>query len=296
MRDIFQEITDRIAAQLEQGVRPWAKPWTDKAGAFAVDLPHNIDRRPYRGANVFWLWMIGQERGYESPMWMTFNQAKARGGAVRKGEKGTRVFFWKFDKVKDKETGEDKNRVMVKSYTVFNIAQCDDVKLPARAAAVATTEPERIEAADELVETTGATICHGGNQAFYAPSLDRVQMPDRDAFMTVDGYYSTLFHELGHWTGHESRLAREYGKRFGDGAYAFEELVAELTSAFVCASQGFASIERPDHAQYIGHWLKTLKGDPRAFITAAGAAQKAADLILGKAREAEEAEPVAEAA
>lgn len=295
MRDIFQQITDRIAAQIEQGVRPWAKPWSDKRQAVALDLPHNIAGRPYRGANVFWLWSQAQVMGYESPLWLTFNQAKERGGSVRKGEKGTPVFFWKFDSVEDKETGEKKRRVMVKSYTVFNIAQCDGVTVPERKAAPPATEPERIAAAEAMIAETGAIIAHGGNRAFYMPAFDRIQLPERDQFRDADSYYSTAFHELGHWTGHESRLNRNLSGRFGDPRYAFEELVAELTAAFVCASQGFASIERPDHAAYLANWLQALKDDPRAFITAAGQAQKAADLILGnvEAKAEGEAEPAA---
>jgi len=298
--DVFQEITDRIAAQLESGVRPWSKPWTTKAGGFAADLPHNIEGRPYRGANVFWLWLQADAKGYETPLWLTFKQCTARGGKIIKGEKGTPVFFWKIGKVEDKATGEERKSFLVRQYFVWNIAQTEGVKLP-KAQAVAprdVPEPERIEAAETLLAATGCDIRHGGDRAFYSPTFDRVQLPARDDFLTVDGYYSTAFHEVGHWTGHKSRLDREYGKRFGDEAYAFEELVAELTSAFVCASQGFASVDRPDHASYIGNWLRVLKDDKRAFVTAAGAAQKAADLILGKVFkvEAEEEAPAEEIA
>lgn len=293
--DVFQQITDSIAAQLEQGVRPWSQPWT----ATQTDsraLPHNIAGRSYRGANVFWLWLIGQQRGYETPCWLTYKQAEAAGGNVRKGEKGSDVFFWKVGKVEDKETGEERKSFLVRQYKVFNIAQTEGIELPAEPKPAERPEPERIAAAEAMIAATGADIRHGGGEAFYMPSLDRVQMPPREAFHNADGYYSTLFHEVGHWTGHESRLNRTFGKRFGDDAYAFEELVAELTAAFVCSSQGFASIERPDHAAYIGDWLNVLKGDKRAFVTAAAAAQRAADLILGKAKAEAEAEPVAEAA
>lgn len=289
MRDIFQEITDRIAAQIEQGVRPWSKPWSDKRSV-AIDLPHNIAGRPYRGANVFWLWCAQEARGYPTACWLTFKQAQAAGGTVRAGEKGTLVFFWKIGKVEDKATGEERKTFMHRTYTVFNVAQCDGIEAPAKPEPL--PEPERIAAAESIMAATGALIVHGGNQAFYMPALDRVQLPERDQFVSADGYYSTAFHELGHWTGHESRCKREFGKRFGDQAYAFEELIAELTSAFVCASQGFASIDRPDHASYLANWLKIFKGDAKAFIKAASEAQKAADLILGRSFEAAESEPV----
>lgn len=292
MRDIFQEITDRIAAQLEQGARPWSKPWD--ASAAMPDLPRNFEGKPYRGGNVFWLWATAQAMGYSSPVWLTFKKAKERGASVRKGEKGTPVFFWKIGEYEDKKTGETRKSFMVRQYTVFNADQCDGLELPAPKPP--RPEPERIAAAEELIAATGATVRHGGSRAFYSPSTDHVQMPPRNTFHDADGYYSTHFHELGHWTGHESRLAREFGKRFGDDAYAFEELVAELTAAFVCASQGFANVDRADHASYIAAWLRRMKDDPKAFVTAAGAAQKAADLILGTAKAEEAVDPVAEAA
>jgi antirestriction protein ArdC len=149
-----------------------------------------------------------------------------------------------------------------------------------------------------MADATGAKITWSGARAFYSPTFDSVQMPARESFKSADGLYGTLFHELGHWTGHESRLARTYGRRFGDDAYAFEELVAELTAAFVCGSQGFAAPAREDHASYIASWLRTLQRDPRAFMTAASAAQKAADLIIKPAAAETESEPadIAEAA
>jgi antirestriction protein ArdC len=294
MRDIFVEITNSIAAQLEQGVRPWSKPWTDRHSG-PTDLPHNYDGRPYRGANVFWLWVTASANGYASPIWLTFNQAKAKGGAVRKGEKGTTVFFWSITKRKDEKTGEEKKSMFVKTYTVFNVAQCDGLKMPTPPEP--RPEPERIAAAETMIAETGAVIRHdGGGRAFYTPTLDEIHLPAREAFMSSDGYYSTAFHELGHWTGHATRLDRKFGARFGDNAYAFEELVAELTSAFVCASQGFATVDRADHAAYLAGWIKVLRADPGAFITAAGAAQKAADLILGTAKAVEAVEDEAKAA
>jgi antirestriction protein ArdC len=291
--DLFAEITAAIAAQLEQGVRPWAKPWTDREAGFSAALPHNVKGRPYRGANVFWLMMAAQAHGYAEHCWLTFKQAKELGGNVRKGEHGRSVFFWKFDTVKDAATGEDKRRVMLRQYTVFNVAQCENLdKRPAPPAP--RPEPERIAAAESMIEATGAQIGHGGPRAFYSPAFDLIQLPPRDAFKGADDYYSTAFHELGHWTGHASRLDRKQEGRFGSPEYAFEELVAELTSAFVCGSQGFASVAREDHAAYLQNWLKVLNSDPKAFITASSLAQKAADYILAGEQAEEEEEPESE--
>lgn len=281
--ELFQTIADRIRTQLEAGVRPWSQPWSAGHDARDYSLPHNLSGRPYRGANSFWLAMAQHARGYTSPVWLTFNQAKKAGGNVKKGEHGTPVFFWKFDVKPDPKTKEPKKVVWAKGYTVFNLDQCEGVKAPQRKA---RTQADRVHEAEALMAATGARIQFGGDKAFFMPSLDIVQLPVREAFKAPEFFYSTAFHELGHWTGHESRLKREFGKRFGDEAYAAEELVAELTAAFVMGHLGLANPERTDHAAYIAHWIKILRDDPRAFITAAGKAQAAADLIL-KSQEAE---------
>jgi antirestriction protein ArdC len=286
--DVFQQIADGIAAQLEQGVRPWAKPWREGM-ARPDNWPRNIRGRSYRGANVFWLQLRQQQQGYEAAVWLTFKQALEQGGCVRKGERGTPVFFWKFEDKRDPKTGKVKRTCWAKTYTVFNVAQCDGVTVPERKLA---PMQERVAAADDLIEATNAVINYGGNKAFYVPTFDQIQMPPREAFKSADDLYGTLFHELGHWTGHASRLDRTLQNKFGDSGYAFEELVAELTAAFVCGSQGFYAAPRDDHAAYIGSWLKAIKDDPRAFVTAASKAQKAADFLLAFADSAEaELEP-----
>ena len=291
--EVFKKIADTIAGKLEMGVRPWAKPWTSRPGAIA--MPHNIEGRAYRGANVFWLWLEQEARGYAEPIWLTYKQAEAKGGNVIKGERGTKVFFWSRTKRKDKATGEERDSFFAKAYTVFNIAQCEGIELPKVEAPADRPELARIAAADALMAATGADIRYGGHRAFYAPSVDRIQLPAFEDFVSVDGFYSTAFHELGHWTGADHRLKRVFGREFGDDAYAFEELVAELTSAFVCASQGFASIERDDHAEYIGCWIKRIKSNPKAFIQACSKAQAAAEFILNAKADAGEAEPSGEA-
>jgi antirestriction protein ArdC len=259
-----------------------------------MEIPHNLKSgKAYRGANVFWLWLAQEANGYDSAAWLTYKQAAEMGGNVRKGEKGTPVFFWSKWEKEDKATGKKEAGMFAKAYTVFNVAQCEGIELPAPAERI--PEGERMAAAEALIAATGAKIVHGGTRAFYQPSGDLIRLPVFEDFANADGYYCTAFHEIGHWTGAEHRLNRTFGKRFGDDAYAFEELVAELTAAFVCGSQGFASVERDDHAAYLANWIRVLRNDSGAFVTAASAAQKAADYILASAAPAQgEAEPEGE--
>jgi antirestriction protein ArdC len=279
--ELFAQITDRIAAQIDAGVAPWRKPWTaDSAG-----LPRNVSGRAYRGANTFWLALAQAAKGYPTPVWLTYKQAQAAGGSVRKGETGTAVFFWNFSEKTNAATGKVEKVVWAKVYTVFNVAQCDGIEV---AAPPARTQIERHADAEHVIAATGAVIRHGGDRAFYSPSADVVCVPHAETFVDRDAYYATVFHEIGHWTGAKARLDRQFGKRFGDDAYAFEELVAELTAAFVCASVGVSNPDREDHAAYLGHWSRILKADPKAFITAAGKAQAAADYILATAAQSEE--------
>lgn len=289
--ELFDKISASLAAKLEQGVRPWAKPWTSKPGA--MSLPHNMTTgKAYRGANVFWLWLAQESGGYPTAEWLTYKQAAALGGNVRKGEKGTQAFYWAVKKGENAK-GEETSRMLPIAFTVFNVAQCEN--MPETAPVEVRPELDRIAEAEALMAATGARFQHGGDRAFYVPSRDYIQLPAFADFINADGYYSTAFHELGHWTGAESRLNREFGKRFGDDAYAFEELVAELTAAFVCGAQGFASLERgDDHAAYLGNWIRVLKNDSKAFVTAASAAQKAADFILSSLADAKAGEPEAE--
>lgn len=290
--DLFARITDAIAAQLERGVRPWSKPWTSQPGV--LTMPHNIEGRAYSGGNVFWLWLQQEVMGYPTACWMTFNQAKARGGTVPKG--GTPVYFYGASKKVNEATGKEESRPFAKVFYVWNIAQVEGLTVAPPATVEPAPEFERIAAADALMAATGAVIRHGGAKAFYSPDYDSIQLPERADFVSADGYYSTAFHELGHWTGAEKRLNRTFGKKFGDDAYAFEELVAELTSALICGSQGFASLDREDHASYLANFLRILKADPKAFSKAASEAQKAAKLILESQGAANASEPQALAA
>ncbi len=271
--DIYQTVTDRIITALEQGTAPWLKPWAEgKCGTMG---PFNAATgRPYNGIN----WLVLGSGG-----WLTFKQAKELGGSVRKGEKGTQIVFWSFPKIKDAETGEEKVVPFAKGYTVFAVEQCEglnEAKLKAPAPITAGQTSINVIAAQ-----AGAQVRHGGSKAFYSPSTDHVQMPSLDAFESADAYAGTLAHELVHWTGHQSRCDRQFGKRFGDDAYAFEELVAEIGSAFVCAQTGIP-LEGLQHTSYVASWLKVLKNDKRAIFTASSQAKKAAEFLLEQEEQA----------
>lgn len=294
--DIYADVTDRIVAMLERGVRPWAPQW-DAKGSCPV-IPTRANGEAYRGINVALLWGAAEARGFTSQQWMTFNQAKELGGCVRKGAKAERVVYWGSFKAAgddgDDDNGEGgKAKLFAKSYSVFNVGEIDG--LPARFYEGSEPLPvlERIASAETWVRGIGADVRHGGNKAFFSPAHDFVQMPPAGAFNEIENYYSTLGHELTHWTGHKSRLDREFGKRFGNSAYAFEELVAELGAAFAMARLGISSEPREDHASYLASWLKVLKEDKRAIFTAASKAQAACDLLFDLASKAEPVSPVA---
>ncbi|HEY4372507.1 MAG TPA: zincin-like metallopeptidase domain-containing protein [Burkholderiales bacterium] len=281
--DIYTRVTNRIIEALEVGTRPWLTPWETKGGG-AFGLPQRSNGVAYRGVNVLLLWWEAAERGYSSHLWMTYKQAGERGAHVRKGEKGTTVVY--FDRASKTETNEkgeevDASYAFLKSYTVFNVEQIDGLPEVLDEGDEIREVITPIEAAETFFANTGAEIRHGGNRAFYSPLADVIQLPKVDAFRTAEGYSSTKAHELIHWTGHKSRLDREFGKRFADKAYAFEELVAELGAAFLCAGIGVAAEPREDHASYIAHWLEVLKADKRAIFTAAAIAQKATDYLDG---------------
>lgn len=287
--DIYQTVTDSIVAMLENGVRPWAPGHNAKDCGLPV-IPTRANGEAYRGINVALLWGAAEMKGYRHQTWMTFNQAKALGGCVRKGERATPVVYWGTFKAQadDADDGEEgKARLFAKSYSVFNVEQIDG--LPASFYEPATVEPSetRIAKADAWAVATGADIRHGGSQAFYSPKGDFVQVPPFAAYGEPERYYSTLCHELTHWSGAKARLDRQFGKRFGDKAYAFEELVAEMGAAFACARLGIETETREDHASYLASWLKVLRQDKRAIFTAASKAQAACDYLFDLADKAE---------
>lgn len=264
-------------------------PGRPRAGAGKITRPLRAAGQPYSGINVFMLWSEAMEAGYSAPIWMTFRQAKALGGHVRKGEHGaTVVYASTYRKTEqDQETGEDVERDIpfMKGYTVFNVEQIEG--LPphyyASAAAPMLESAQRDERAEAFFANTGVQIRHGGNRAYYAPGPDRIQMPPFEFFESPESYYAVLAHESTHATRHKDRLDRDFGrKRFGDEGYAMEELVAELGSAFLCADLDLTPEVREDHAAYIDSWLTVLRRDKRAIFTAAAAhAQRAADFLHG---------------
>lgn len=281
--DVYARVTDRIIEAIEQGTRPWLKPWSTDNTTGRIERPIRHNGTPYRGMNVLLLWGDAIDKGFQSPQWMTYKQAQELGGQVRKGETGSLVVYAdRYTKTETDDQGQEAEReiAFMKGYTVFNTEQIDG--LPAQyqhTARPALPKVELHQAAEAFFAGTGAKVRHGGVRAFYVPSQDFVQMPPPESFRDVESYEATKAHEFIHWTGHKSRNAREFGKRFGDNAYAFEELVAELGAAFLCADLGITPEVRPDHAAYLQSWLKVLKADKRAIFTAATQAQKAADYL-----------------
>ena len=275
-------ITQEIIARLEAGTKPWIKPWR----GVAVSRPLRACGTPYRGMNVFWLWMVADMCDYASPFWMTYNQAQKLGAQVRKGEKSTIAVFYKSytREVEAAETGEtcEEARRVLKAYPVFNADQVDG--LPERfhpAATLELVEPEgREQELDAFFGAIPAELRHQGDEAYYEPVADRITMPPAHLFSGFDHYYATLAHELSHWTGHASRLARDLRNRFGSQAYAAEELIAELSSAMLGAELGLPVAHLDSHASYIDHWLRLLRDDDRAILTAAAKAEEASSLLL----------------
>ncbi|WP_217578598.1 zincin-like metallopeptidase domain-containing protein [Mesorhizobium sp. GbtcB19] len=282
-RSLYCEITDRIIADLERGCVPWVKPW-GRARA-SLGLPKNAaTSRAYSGINILILWGAVIERSYPGQNWLTFRQALSLGGNVRKGEHGTTIvhadrFVPKNEKERAKaEDAEPQAVPFLKRFTVFNVAQCEG--LPEHLYSNAEPLPEReiIPQAEALMHASGADIRIGGDRAFYSAACDFVQLPPQPAFFEQVNYYRTALHELGHWTGHPARLARDFSGSFGSKTYAREELVAEITAAFTCSALGIEPTVR--HADYIGSWLTMLREDNRAIFRAASLASKAADFLL----------------
>lgn len=280
----YAAVTDRIVEALEAGVVPWARPWRTLEGYGPTSLGSG---KPYRGVNVMTLGVTSILRGYQSQYWCTFRQAKELGGSVRKGEKASPVVFWKWIEKKN-DSGDVESRYGFLRYSsVFNVDQCDGVDSPP---VEPLAEFDPIDAAERISSTMPARpeVKHSPqDRAYYSPALDYVHMPLRASFESAEAYYAVLFHELAHSTGHESRLNRKnlVVSSFGDESYAREELVAEMAAAYVCGAAGIDP--RVDQsASYIASWMRAIKDDARLIVTAAGAAAKASDWILGVDRQA----------
>ena len=283
-RDIYQEVTDRIVKLLEEGTVPWRNPIKRGSGD---GWPKNLQSgKGYRGINVFLLAVRAWESGFSSDFWLTFKQAKAKGGAIRKGEKSSLVIFWKQIEKEDKETGEEIKLPVLRHYNVFNVEQCDNIDAPDAPVPDSETVPfEPLDAAETIVTDydRGPPIEFGGNRACYRPKSDVVIMPQPDDFTDRESYYATLFHELSHSTGHSSRLDRGLDTNltpFGSPDYSREELIAEMSAAFLSAAAGISPPTIEQSAAYLDNWCKALKGDKRLVVNAAGAAQKSTDWIL----------------
>lgn len=281
-RDLHVSVTARIVEELERGAVPWLKPWKTGSACNTPAMPRNASTgRPYRGINVPILWDAADSRGFPVHAWMTYRQAKELGGQVRRGERGAAVIFMKrIEEPTEAATEEDakaRMRMTLRVYTVFNVAQIDGLpeKTVADVSAPVSRPPEG--ELTRFVVATRAQVAIGGDIACYFPRRDLIRMPHFASFESAESYFATLFHELGHWTGHESRLNRDQDGEFGSTAYGAEELLAELTSAFLCAQLGLRGELR--HAGYLQGWIKLLREDVRAIFRAASQASRAAQYL-----------------
>jgi len=285
MTDLYTTVTNRIVTALEQGAPPWICPWQKDTSSVPRNL---VSGKPYRGINFIMLSIEAMAATHTDSRWLTFRQANQLGAHVRKGEHGVQIVFYKLHERGDHAGGStdsdpagchDTKRAipLLKSYTVFNAGQVEG--LPERCQ-LPPTAPlwQPLDAAQMLLNASGAVIQHGGNRAFYSPADDTIQLPPKEAFSKPSAYYRTALHELCHWTGHSNRLNRVLGSRLHIEAYAYEELVAEIGAAFLCTYSGLEA--RLEHASYVDHWLDALRRDKRLIFVAAGAAQKAADFVL----------------
>ena len=287
-QSLYAEVTNRVIAELEAGRVPWVQPWD--ASACGCTLPENgATGRRYSGINILILWAAVVERSYGVQRWLTFRQAQTLGGTVRKGEKGICICYAdRFTPKDEAERAQDEQRearqiAFLKRFTVFNVDQCEGLPEPLTEVPAQLPEVEAVPAAHAHIRASGADFRVGGSKAYYAPAGDYVAVPEQRAFPNPVNWYRTALHELGHWTGHQSRLDRDQSGRFGSAAYAREELVAEMASAFTCAALSIRPSVR--HADYVGAWLAVLREDERAIFRAASAASKAADWLLRYAGE-----------
>ena len=284
-RDIYADVSARIIKELEAGAAPWVRPWSATAGH---NVPQNaVTNRPYSGCNVILLW-LARDRGWRTPRFLTFKQAIDAGGNVRKGEHGTKVYFVKQLRIRegDADAGDEVDEKivpMLREYTVFNVAQCENLSdsIIHRKPARVRNPDARDELADQFLRSTAADFREGSGEAYFAAGRDFISLPAFAPFKGADHFYNVAFHELTHWTGHKARLDRDLKNRFGSRQYAAEELIAELGAAFLCAEFGFDGDVR--NAGYIATWIDLLKSDKRAFFTACSKAQAAADYLRGLA-------------
>lgn len=282
-KDIYSEVSNKIIAAMEKGNIPWLKPWTShgsKAGN--ILMPHNaMTGKQYNGINLMLLW--AENTIYPTQQYVTYKQAKELGGNVRRGESGSMIVYWNFYDKKDAETGEVKQIPFLKSFTVFNVAQCENLNAD-KFGGLQESDQVNLSGALALAHANGAKVVHGGNTACFSPVRDVIAMPNPDQFKNENAYNAVLAHELTHWTGHKSRLDRDMTGRFGNAAYAFEELIAEMGAAFVCANLGY-ELNTLQHASYLQSWIKVLKEDNKAIFTACSKAKAACEFLLSHVSE-----------
>ena len=276
--DIHQTITNQIIEAMEQARGTGRRLWDSQPS-----LPLNLTTgKPYQGINTLILWAAGLQHAYTSPYWLTYKQAADKGGQVRKGEHGTLCVFYKpWESTEtNRETGETETvkGAVLKSFRVFNLNQIDGIEAPAQESRALF---QAIEEAERILQASPAPIHIGGTRAYYVPSRDVIYLPPREDFVTAEAFYSVALHEMTHSTGHASRLARDFSGRFGTEAYAFEELIAEMGSAFLNADLGIIGSTLQDHADYLAHWVAILRDDKKAILTAAAQASKAHAFIKG---------------
>ena len=289
--NVYEVINNRIIELLERGTIPWRKPWATSQG-----MPRNLaSMKEYRGINVFLLAC----QQYSSPYWLTYKQAEERGGHIRKGEKSTMVVFWKLldrsysaaDENNTEDSGVSGRVPLLRYYNVFNLEQCENIDSPA--SETPTYQFTQIERSEQIIKnmTNRPEISYGGNRASYTPVSDKIRMPYEDRFEKSEEFYSVLFHELGHSTGHQFRLGRKEvieRHEFGSEEYSAEELCAEFCSSFLCGVAGISNQTIELAASYIDGWLNVLKKDKKMLVVAAARAQAAADYILGRKHGEEE--------
>lgn len=279
-KDVYQKITDQIIKALNQGIKPWESGYGS-----GLQYPIRSTRQPYRGINVLTLWCESMTKGFSQDMWVTFKQAMTLGGKVKRGEHGSTVVFYKRLERKDEtvEEGEKPGSfAFARGFTVFNIEQCEGLPETLFKKPAERTEHERIADAEAFIKSTGAVVVHtsGNELPCYVPSKDIIKMPELELYATREKYYTTIFHEITHWSGATHRLDRmKDRKEGGNKGIAYEELIAELGSAFIAADVGMKLENLDNHISYISGWLEAMKGDKKFIFQAASAAQKAMDYL-----------------
>ena len=285
--DVYEKVTTRIIEAIEAGAGGWISPWIRPGTRF--EIPKNVlTGNDYHGLNVLSTWLDAYDKGFERQLWATFKQWQELGYAVRKGEKGTIIVKygeWTPKNAETKDGEEGQKMLYARASWVFNAEQVTDYPLPPKPELIDLTT--RLDHVDTFISNTGASIEYGGSRAFYRPSTDTIMLPPRELFKgtetstATEAFEATRLHEVSHWSGAKNRLNRDLSGRFGEKAYAAEELIAELSCAFLCSRLAITDTVRKDHAQYLAAWLDIMKADKRAIFTAASHAQKAADYLFG---------------